>query len=112
MPIYEYECKACGDRHEAIQKLKDAPLTDCPTCGKPELKKLVSAVGFRLAGSGWYETDFKKDGKRNLAETESKKAEKDSKQSEASKKKDSKQSSETSDKSKAKESKKSATGDK
>lgn len=59
MPIYEYECKACGHRQEAIQKMSDAPLVDCPACNKPELKKLVSAAGFRLKGGGWYETDFK-----------------------------------------------------
>ena len=52
-----------------LQKLSDAPLTDCPSCGKPELKKLLSAAGFRLKGGGWYETDFKsgKDKKKNLA---------------------------------------------
>jgi putative FmdB family regulatory protein len=66
MPIYEYECGACGHRLEAIQKLSDAPLSECPECGKPALSKLVSAAGFRLGGSGWYETDFKSDNKRNL----------------------------------------------
>ncbi len=64
MPIYEYACKACGYRHEALQKMSDDALTDCPECGKPALKKLVSAAGFRLKGSGWYETDFK-GGKKN-----------------------------------------------
>jgi len=64
MPIYEYECRACGNRHEALQKMSDDALTDCPACGKPELKKLVSAAGFRLKGSGWYETDFKGGGKK------------------------------------------------
>jgi putative FmdB family regulatory protein len=59
MPIYEYECKACGHRQEAIQKMSDDPLVECPVCHKPELKKLVSAAGFRLKGGGWYETDFK-----------------------------------------------------
>ena len=67
MPIYEYECDVCGSRHEILQKFSDAPLRDCPDCGKPELVKLVSAAGFRLAGSGWYETDFKTGNKRNLA---------------------------------------------
>ena len=66
MPIYEYQCKACGHQHEAIQKMSDAPLTDCPDCGKPELAKLVSAAAFRLGGSGWYETDFKSGNKKNL----------------------------------------------
>jgi putative FmdB family regulatory protein len=68
MPIYEYVCQACGHDLEALQKLSDAPLTECPKCGKPELKKMVSAAGFRLKGAGWYETDFKKgsDKKKNL----------------------------------------------
>lgn len=64
MPIYEYECKVCGHRQEAIQKMSDEPLVECPACHKPELKKLVSAAGFRLKGGGWYETDFKGGGKK------------------------------------------------
>jgi len=52
MPIYEYECKACGHRLEAIQKISDDPLMDCPECREPELKKLISAAGFRLKGGG------------------------------------------------------------
>lgn len=67
MPIYEYECRECSHRLEKLQKMSDAPLTRCPECGKDSLTKLVSAAGFRLKGGGWYETDFKKDGKRNLA---------------------------------------------
>jgi len=69
MPFYEYECQACGNHHEALQKISDAPLKKCPHCGKARLKKLVSAPVFRLKGGGWYETDFKSDGekKRNLA---------------------------------------------
>ena len=59
MPIYEYECKACGHRLEAIQKISDQPLSDCPECQQPELNRLVSAPSFRLRGGGWYETDFK-----------------------------------------------------
>ena len=66
MPIYEYQCVACGHELEKIQRMSDEPLTDCPNCGKDELRRLVSAAGFRLKGGGWYETDFKKDGKRNL----------------------------------------------
>lgn len=66
MPIYEYHCEACGHEMEAMQKMSDAPLTDCPECQKPELKKLISAAGFRLKGGGWYETDFKSGGKKNL----------------------------------------------
>ncbi len=68
MPIYEYECAACGHRKEAIQKISDEPLKDCPECGKPELKKMVSAAAFRLKGGGWYETDFKSGNKKNLAD--------------------------------------------
>ena len=60
MPIYEYSCGACGHELEVLQKLSDAPLTDCPACGKAELRKLISAAGFRLKGGGWYETDFKR----------------------------------------------------
>lgn len=74
MPIYEYECKSCGHRMEAIQKMSDAALTDCPSCGKPELQKLISAAGFRLKGGGWYETDFKSGSKKNVAESDSKAA--------------------------------------
>lgn len=67
MPIYEYACGACGKETEHLQKLSDPDLVECPHCGKPKLKRRVSAASFRLAGSGWYETDFKKDDKRNLA---------------------------------------------
>ena len=69
MPIYEYQCRSCGHEFEAMQKVSDEPLRDCPACGKPDLTKLVSAAGFRLKGGGWYETDFKGGGekKRNLA---------------------------------------------
>ncbi len=68
MPIYEYECQACGHTFEALQKISDAPLRRCPECGKPKLTKLVSAPSFRLKGGGWYETDFKSGQKKNLAE--------------------------------------------
>lgn len=71
MPIYEYRCSACGHELEKIQRMSDAPLADCPACGAPELRRLVSAPGFRLKGGGWYETDFKKDGKRNLHDSQS-----------------------------------------
>lgn len=67
MPIYEYSCQACGAQTEILQKLSDPPATDCPACGKPALSKSVSAAGFRLAGGGWYETDFKTGSKKNLA---------------------------------------------
>ena len=68
MPIYEYQCQACGHRLEALQKVSDAPLKKCPECGKPKLQKLMSAPSFRLKGGGWYETDFKSGNKKNLAD--------------------------------------------
>ncbi|QFU74748.1 zinc ribbon domain-containing protein [Halioglobus maricola] len=66
MPIYEYQCQKCGNELEALQKISDAPLVDCPACQAPELKKMVSAAAFRLKGGGWYETDFKTGSKKNL----------------------------------------------
>jgi putative FmdB family regulatory protein len=70
MPIYEYRCLACGHTLDALQKLSDAPLEDCPECEEAALKRLMSAPAFRLKGGGWYETDFKsdKEKRRNLAE--------------------------------------------
>ena len=72
MPFYEYQCRACGEQVEVLQKISDPPLKKCAACGKSQLQKLVSAPSFRLAGGGWYETDFKtdKDRKRNLVEAE------------------------------------------
>lgn len=67
MPIYDYQCIECGHALEAIQKLSDPLLTDCPQCGQAGLKKQVSAPSFRLSGGGWYETDFKTGNKKNLA---------------------------------------------
>ena len=71
MPIYEYECTKCEHKMEALQKMSEKPLLDCPGCGKPGLSKLISAASFRLKGSGWYETDFKTGNKKQLAESES-----------------------------------------
>ncbi len=73
MPIYEYQCGDCGHGLESLQKLSDPPLTDCPGCGKPTLQKQISAAGFRLAGGGWYETDFKSGSKRNVADKDASK---------------------------------------
>jgi putative FmdB family regulatory protein len=72
MPFYEYECSNCKFYVEALQKISDAPLKQCPSCKKQTLKKLVSAPNFRLKGGGWYETDFKSESeeKRNLADRE------------------------------------------
>ena len=77
MPIYEYECRGCGELHEFIQKFSDSPKRKCPSCGKLRLKKLISAAAFHLKGDGWYVTDFrdkgksKDKGKSDAAETSS-----------------------------------------
>ena len=63
MPIHEYECRACGELHEFIQKFGDGPKRKCPSCGKLRLKKLISAAAFHLKGDGWYVTDFRDKGK-------------------------------------------------
>ena len=70
MPIYEYQCQACEHKLEKLQKISDDTLKDCPECGKQELQKLVSAAGFRLSGSGWYETDFKSKNQKNLSKAD------------------------------------------
>jgi len=67
VPLYDYQCAACNHQLEALQKISAAPLTDCPACEAPELKKQLSVPGFRLSGTGWYETDFKTGAKKNLA---------------------------------------------
>jgi putative FmdB family regulatory protein len=92
MPIYEYRCSACRHELEAIQKFADAPLVTCPACGKDALTKLVSAAGFQLKGSGWYQTDFKSSGakpapKADAVKTEAGKADgsKDTAQSDGGK---------------------------
>jgi putative FmdB family regulatory protein len=65
MPIYEYRCALCGQEHEALQKVSEPPLSQCPACGKPGLQKLLTAAGFQLKGSGWYATDFKGGAKKS-----------------------------------------------
>lgn len=67
MPIYEYQCQACEHVLEALQKMSDDPLVDCPACKQPKLQKRISTAGFRLKGDGWYETDFKTGSKKNIA---------------------------------------------
>ena len=67
MPFYEYACTSCGAASEFLQKISDPPETECPSCHAQALVKQVSAAGFRLKGGGWYETDFKAGGKRNVA---------------------------------------------
>jgi putative FmdB family regulatory protein len=66
MPIYGYVCRNCEHTLDVLQKISDDPLVDCPECGKPQLRRQLSAPRFRLKGTGWYETDFKKDRQRNL----------------------------------------------
>jgi putative FmdB family regulatory protein len=70
MPIYEFECSTCGARFDRLQKLSDPDPDICPECGASSVRRNVTAPSFRLSGSGWYETDFKKDGdkKRNLVD--------------------------------------------
>ena len=67
MPIYAFACDACGHQFDRLQKLSDPDPAACPACDKPAVRRQVTAPSFRLAGGGWYETDFKKEGKRNLA---------------------------------------------
>ena len=62
MPIYAYKCESCGHAFDVLQKMSDAVLTDCPSCGTPALQKQVTAAGFQLKGSGWYVTDFRNGG--------------------------------------------------
>ena len=67
MPIYGYVCTSCKHSFDALQKMSDPRLLDCPECGEAKLKKQLSAPKFRLKGEGWYETDFKTGDKRNIA---------------------------------------------
>ncbi len=71
MPIYQYACRSCGHSLEALQKISDAPLKDCPNCNEPELVKQLTAATFKLKGTGWYETDFKNAGKKPDSKPES-----------------------------------------
>jgi putative FmdB family regulatory protein len=58
MPIYEYECPACGSRFEEIQKVSAPPTTHCPLCGRGGVRRLISQTSFQLKGTGWYATDY------------------------------------------------------
>lgn len=77
MPIYEYHCGACGYQKEFLRRISDAPLTNCPKCGKRGFKKLMSAAGFQLKGTGWYATDFKNSGAKPVAKKDKADATKD-----------------------------------
>jgi len=74
MPIYPYRCENCGFQKDALQKLSDAPLRDCPECGQPRLVKQLTAAGFALKGTGWYVTDFRDSGKKSSPSDASKPA--------------------------------------
>ena len=77
MPIYEYECGACGERREFIQKFSDGPKRKCPACGASRLKRLVSAAAFHLKGTGWYVTDFRDKDKKKGGDKDGKSDSKD-----------------------------------
>ena len=72
MPIFEYICDNCGHEFETFQKVSEAPLKNCEACGAKKLRKKISAAGFRLSGSGWYETDFKSGKKKNVSSSDEK----------------------------------------
>ena len=72
MPIYEYHCGDCSHKFERLQKISDPVPSECPQCGSAQVRRLISAAGFRLKGGGWYETDFKAGDKRNLHESSEK----------------------------------------
>ena len=72
MPIYQYQCADCGHALEALQKMSDPKLVDCPACNAPSLVKQLTSAAFKLKGTGWYETDFKNSGKKPSAPTDSK----------------------------------------
>ena len=59
MPIYAYKCASCGHAKDVLQKISDAPLTECPACGAQAFAKQLTAAGFQLKGSGWYATAFR-----------------------------------------------------
>lgn len=109
MPIYEYQCQACGHKLEKLQKMNDELLTDCPSCEESSLTKLVSAVAFRLKGNGWYETDFKTGSKKNVLDSDSSSASDDSGGGTSESKADSKSDSKADTKSDS--SKKESSGD-
>ena len=113
MPFYEYECESCKYYAEVMQKISDAPLVRCPSCGKRALKKLVSVPVFRLKGSGWYETDFKsdKEAKRNLLAAEKEEAKSESKGAAADAKPGAAEAKETKETKEAKEAKESKSAE-
>jgi putative FmdB family regulatory protein len=105
MPIYQYRCGACGQEHEVLQKVTEPPLSDCPSCGKAGMQKLLTAAGFQLKGSGWYATDFKggakKPEEKKSAETKPSDTKSDGKTEKSDSKTDTKASPKTETKSEA-----------
>ena len=97
MPIYEYQCQQCGHHCELLQKISDNPATTCPECHKESLKKLVSAAGFQLKGTGWYVTDFRDKGKAKPKTDSNSSATPDSKSTDSKKSDDKKASSTSTD---------------
>jgi len=106
MPIYEYECGACGERREFIQKFSDGPKRKCPACGARRLKRLVSAAAFHLKGTGWYVTDFRDKDKKKGGDKDGKSDSKDGAKSDTGK--TSEKATKSSDSTKTSGSKKSA----
>ncbi len=80
MPIYAYKCESCGFAKDVLQKISDAPLSECPTCGAATFTKQLTAAGFQLKGSGWYVTDFKGGGAAPAANKDGDKKEGDNKE--------------------------------
>jgi putative FmdB family regulatory protein len=72
MPIYEYQCTKCDHQFDVLQKMQDAPIEHCPQCLNDTATRLVSAPGFQLKGTGWYETDFKHKGEKPATKTSTK----------------------------------------
>jgi putative FmdB family regulatory protein len=106
MPLYEYECSACGHRFERIQKFSDPPVEECPNCGKKNVQKLMSSPAIQFKGSGWYITDYARASKESGKESKESKESRESKDSKESK--ESKESAESKTSTGAKESKESS----
>jgi putative FmdB family regulatory protein len=63
MPLYEYQCDACGERFEVIQKFSDPNVDVCTKCGKGPVRRLLSSPAIQFKGTGWYITDYAQKGK-------------------------------------------------
>jgi putative FmdB family regulatory protein len=100
MPLYEYECGACGHRFERIQKFSDPPVEECPNCGKKSVQKLMSSPAIQFKGSGWYITDYARASKDSKDSKESKESKESGKSKESGESKESKTSAESKESSK------------